>query len=46
MEIDKPCVVQNVEEGDYLGIDGSFFDIKLSHPFSPGDILTYDQVDG
>ena len=46
MEIEKPCVVQNVEEGDYLGIDGSFFDIKLSHPFSPGDILTYDPVDG
>ena len=46
MEIDKPCVVQNVEEGNYLGIDGSFFDIKLSHPFSPGDILTYDPVDG
>lgn len=46
MDFEKPVVVQNVEDGDYLGIDGSEFDIKLSHPHSPGDILTYDPVDG
>jgi len=46
MEIDKPVVVQDVEEGTHLGIDGSTFCIKLSHPYSPGDILTYDPVDG
>lgn len=46
MDFDKPVVVHNVEEGDYLGVDGSLFDIKLSHPYSQGDILTYDPIDG
>lgn len=46
MDIDKPIVVQDVEEGDHLGIDESTFCIKLSHPYSPGDILTYDPIDG
>jgi hypothetical protein len=46
MDFEKPIVVQNVEEGDYLGIDGSYFNIKLSHAFSQGDRLTYDPVDG
>lgn len=46
MEIDKPVVVQNVEEGDYLGIDESTFCIKLSYGYSPGDILSYDPIDG
>ena len=46
MDFDKPVVVHNVEEGDYLGVDGSYFDIKLSHPYRQGDILTYDPIDG
>lgn len=46
MEVDKPIVVQNVEEGDYLGVDEATFCIKLSHGYNPGDILTYDPIDG
>lgn len=46
MDIDKPVVVQNVEEGDYLGIDESVFCIKLSHCYSPGDVISYDPIDG
>lgn len=41
-----PQVVMDVEEGEYLGVDGGSFKIKLSYPFRQNDILTYDPVDG
>jgi hypothetical protein len=41
-----PEVVMDVEEGEYLGIDGDSFKMKLSYPFRPNDILTYDPIDG
>lgn len=46
MDVDYPCVVEDVEADDKLGIDGSVFKIKLTFPFSNGDILTYDPYDG
>lgn len=41
-----PEVVEDVEEGEYLGIDLDEFKIKLSYPFRQNDILTYDPIDG
>jgi hypothetical protein len=41
-----PEVVEDVEEGEYLGIDGSTFKMKLTYPFRQNDILTYDPIDG
>lgn len=48
MDLDYPTVVQNIEdEGqEQLGIDSIPFNIKLSHQFRQGDILTYDLYDG
>lgn len=46
LEIDKPSVIQWVDNGDYIGVDGSSFDLILSHEYSNGDILTYDAIDG
>jgi len=41
-----PEVVEDIEEGEFLGIDGGTFHIKLTYPFRQNDILTYDPVDG
>ena len=45
MGAEYPVVVENIEEGEYLGKDGTSFKIKLSIPFRPGDIISYD-MDG
>jgi hypothetical protein len=47
MDAEYPTVVQNIEDGgEYLGLDGIPFQMKISHPFRQGDILTYDAMDG
>jgi len=45
MGAEYPVIVQNIEEGSYLGKDGTRFKIKLSIPFRQGDIISYD-MDG
>jgi hypothetical protein len=45
MDAEYPIIVQNIEEGEYLGKDGTRFKIKLSIPFRQGDIISYD-MDG
>ncbi len=43
MDAEYPVIVQNIEEGNpYLGKDNTPFKIKTSHPFTNGDILSYD----
>lgn len=46
LDVEYPEIVENVEEGEFLGIDGLPFKLKTSHPYRPGDILTYDVYDG
>lgn len=46
MEVESCVVVQDVSDEDFPGIGGGVFTIKLSHPYSPSDILSYDPVDG
>lgn len=46
MDVEYPCVVDDVSEDDFNGIDGSVFPLKLTHAFKQGDILTYDPIDG
>lgn len=43
MDAEYPTVIQNIENDEYLGIDGVPFKMKTSHPFRQGDILSYDQ---
>lgn len=46
LDMEYPTIVDNIEDGEYLGIDGLPFKLKTSHPFRPGDIITYDYYDG
>lgn len=48
LDMDYPIIVENVEDtsNEFLGIDGLPFKLKTSHPFKPGDVLTYDYYDG
>lgn len=45
--VEYPTIIQSVDNGeDFLGIAGSKFKIVTSHPFRPGEVLTYDPIDG
>jgi hypothetical protein len=46
MDIQYPCVVEDITEDDYPGIDGALFPLVLTMAYSPGDILTYDFNNG
>ncbi len=47
LDMDYPIITENIEgDNQTLGIDGLPFKQKISHPFRPGDIITYDYYDG
>lgn len=47
MGMEYPTVVQDIDQSeDFPGIAQTPFKINLSHPFRPGDILTYSLTDG
>jgi len=46
MDVKPPCVLEHATPGDYPGIDGTPFEIKLNHKYGHGDVLTYDPIDG
>lgn len=46
MDIDYCKVIEVVEDDQFLGIDGSSFEIKASHPFKNGEVITYDLYNG
>ena len=44
---DLPYIVENIETAPDLGIDGTYFKIKLNkRSFGHGDIITYDKMNG
>jgi len=47
MGMEYPTVVQAIDNGEeFLGIGQTPFRIHLSHPYRPGDVLTYDPAEG